>query len=211
MALFRLGGASENVTFVKGEGLYLRPPEMRDFDSWARLRDASRTFLTPWEPIWPNDDLTRSAYRRRVRRNEHEIEVDEAYSLFLFREQDDVLMGGLTLGQIRRGVAQAATLGYWMGAPYAGKGYMTRAVRAATSYAFSTLRLHRIEAACIPTNAPSMRLMEKAGFQKEGYARSYLRINGQWEDHVLYALLEYDPPGIRQSRVSDLTISDRKP
>jgi ribosomal-protein-alanine N-acetyltransferase len=197
MAIFRLGPPSESATFVRGEGLYLRPAEMRDFGAWSALRERSRVFLMPWEPTWPADDLTRASFRRRIRRHSEEMEEDEAYSLLLFRESDDLLIGGLTIGQIRRGVAQAATLGYWMGAPYAGRGYMSKAVRAAIGFAFATLRLHRIEAACLPTNQASIRLLEGAGFRREGFARAYLRINGTWQDHVLYGLLESDPLPLR--------------
>jgi [ribosomal protein S5]-alanine N-acetyltransferase len=193
LALFRLGPSSDNATFVRGDAVYLRPPEMRDFEAWAGLRERSRSFLTPWEPTWPGDDLTRAAFRRRLRRHAQEIESDEAYPFLIFRETDDMLIGGLTLGQIKRGVAQAATLGYWMGAPYAGKGFMSRAVRASAGFAFATLRLHRIEAACLPHNEASVRLLEHAGFKQEGHARAYLRINGIWQDHLLYALLESDP------------------
>src|SRR5260221_204596 len=149
MALFRLGPHNEIATFVRGDSIYLRPAEMRDFDAWAALRDRSRTFLVPWEPIWPADDLTRSAFRRRLRVHGEEIDRDEAYPFLIFRE-DDVLVGGLTIGQVRRGVAQTATLGYWMGGPFAGQGYMSRAVRAAAGFAFASLRLHRLEAACLP-------------------------------------------------------------
>ncbi|WOJ88226.1 GNAT family protein [Methylocapsa polymorpha] len=199
MALFRLGPTSENATFVRGEGVYLRPPDMRDFEAWAGLRERSRAFLTPWEPTWPGDDLTRSSFRRRLRRNQQEIDSDEAYPFLVFRE-DDALLGGLTLGQIKRGVVQAATLGYWIGAPYAGRGFMSRAVRAAIGFAFSTLRLHRIEASCLPHNEASIRLLERVGFTREGYARAYLRINGAWQDHLLYALLESDPTPLRMPR-----------
>ncbi|ACB94370.1 GNAT family N-acetyltransferase [Beijerinckia indica] len=191
MALFRLGPSSENATFVRGDGVYLRPPEMRDFEAWAGLRERSRSFLTPWEPTWPGDDLTRTAFRRRLRRNEQEIANDEAYPFLIFNTKD-VLLGGLTLGQVKRGVAQSATLGYWMGAPHAGKGFMGRAVRAVVGFSFATLRLHRIEAACLPHNEASIRLLEHVGFTREGYARAYLRINGSWQDHLLFALLESD-------------------
>jgi ribosomal-protein-alanine N-acetyltransferase len=197
MALFRIGAANEVANFIRGDGIYLRPGETRDYTEWAALRESSRAFLTPWEPIWPADDLTRSAFRRRLRRHAEEIERDEAYPFLIFRETDDTLLGGLTLGQIRRGVAQASTLGYWMGEPYSGKGYMSRAVRATVTFAFATLRLHRIEAACLPHNDPSVRLLERIGFRREGYARSYLRINGIWQDHLLYALLETDPLATR--------------
>lgn len=195
MALFRAGSAQDSANFIRGDGLYLRPMEPRDYAQWADLRESSRAFLTPWEPIWPADDLTRSAFRRRLRRHAEEIERDEAYPFLIFDELDDVLLGGLTLGQVRRGVAQAATLGYWMGAPYAGRGVMTRAVRAAAHFGFSSLRLHRIEAACLPHNAPSIQLLSKVGFRREGLARGYLRINGLWQDHILFALLESDAAG----------------
>ncbi len=193
MALFRLGIATEKLHVIRGDGLLLRPFESRDFDAWAALRDKSRDFLTPWEPTWGSDDLTRSAFRRRVRRNEEEILRDEAYPLLIFREADGALLGGLTFGQVRRGVSQTATLGYWMGEPHAGRGYMGTAVRQACVYAFASLHLHRIEAACLPTNMRSIRLLESAGFRREGLARSYLRINGIWQDHVLYGRLDSDP------------------
>lgn len=193
MALFRLGIATEKLHVIRGDGLLLRPFESRDFDAWAALRDKSRDFLTPWEPTWGSDDLTRSAFRRRVRRNEEEILRDEAYPLLIFREADGALLGGLTFGQVRRGVSQTATLGYWMGEPHAGRGYMGTAVRQACVYAFASLHLHRIEAACLPNNMRSIRLLESAGFRREGLARSYLRINGIWHDHVLYARLDSDP------------------
>ena len=192
MALFRLGPAVENANFIRGDGVYLRPAEMRDFDPWARLRERSRNFLIPWEPTWPTDDLTRGAFKRRLRRHGEEIDRDEAYPFLIFRDGDNTLLGGLTLGQIRRGVAQTGTLGYWMGEPYAGRGYMSRAVRATAGFGFATLRLHRIEAACVPGNEASVRLLERAGFYREGYARAYLRINGVWQDHLLFALLETD-------------------
>jgi ribosomal-protein-alanine N-acetyltransferase len=193
MALFGIGASPEEPNFIRGDGFYLRPGEMRDHQQWADLRERSRRFLTPWEPVWPVDDLTRPAFRRRLRRQTEEIERDEAYPFFLFREEDHVLLGGLTLGQVRRGVAQAATLGYWMGAEYAGKGYMSAAVRAALVHAFGPMRLHRVEAACVPTNLASAKLLERCGFQREGYARAYLRINGAWQDHLLFAILSTDP------------------
>lgn len=195
MAIFSVIGRRDLP--IRGEGLYLRASEMRDYVEWAELREKSRSFLTPWEPLWPIDDLTRASFRYRVRRHAEEMARDEAYSFFIFREEDDALMGGLSFGHVRRGVSQAATLGYWMGESYAGKGHMTRAVRAACAYAFEKRGFHRIEAACLPTNEPSKRLLERVGFKQEGYARSYLNINGQWRDHLLYALLETDPQPIK--------------
>ena len=190
MALFGLARSADPQPLVRGEGLYLRPAIAADYAAWARLREQSRAFLAPWEPTWLSDDLTRAAFRRRLRRQAEDIAADESFAFLIFDSTSDELLGGLTLGGIRRGVAQAATLGYWMGAPHAGKGRMTRAVAAVVHFGFDTLRLHRIEAACIPDNAPSIALLERNGFRREGFARAYLKINDAWRDHVLLALLE---------------------
>jgi ribosomal-protein-alanine N-acetyltransferase len=192
MALFRTVGIAEQVPAIEGGGVLLRTPQPGDFAEWAELREQSRDFLTPWEPIWPADDLTRAAFRRRLRRYSEDLRSDLAYAFFVYRQSDNALIGGLTLANVRRGVAQAGSLGYWMGAPFARQGYMTEAVRALIPFAFGPLRLHRLEAACIPSNAASIRLLEKCGFAREGLARRYLCINGLWQDHYLYALLITD-------------------
>ena len=192
MALFGLTRTVNPEPLLRGEGLYLRPATPGDFSSWTRLRAASRAFLEPWEPTWPDDDLTQAAFRRRLRRQDEDIARDEAYAFLIFDQTSDELLGGITLGGIRRGVSQSGTLGYWMGAPHAGKRRMTRAVAATVEFAFSKLRLHRVEAACIPDNAPSIALLERNGFQREGYAREYLKIDGAWRDHILFALVESD-------------------
>ena len=141
---------------------------------------------TPWEPTWPADDLSRSAFRRRLRRYAEDWRTDQGYAFLVVRCEDDAVVGGFTLANIRRGVAQAGSIGYWMALPYVRRGYMSAAVRAVVPFAFVTLRLHRLEAACIPTNAASIRLLENSGFVREGYAREFLCINGIWQDHLLY-------------------------
>lgn len=193
MAFFRNVSFSDAGPALAGEGVVLRPPVMSDFSRWAVLREASRDFLTPWEPTWPADDLTRSAFRRRLKRYAEDQRTDQAYAFFILRRDDDELVGGLTLANVRRGVAQAGSLGYWVGAPFARRGHMMAAVRALLPFAFGTLRLHRLEAACIPSNAASIGLLEKTGFVREGYAREYLCINGIWQDHLLFARLAHDP------------------
>ena len=175
-----------------GARVYLRTPRRRDWRQWAELRALSRDFLVPWEPVWAQDALTRGAYRRRLQRYAEEWERDEGYAFFLFRKDDDQLIGGITLGNVRRGVAQTGSFGYWMGVPYAGQGFMTEAVALALRFGFGTLGLHRIEAACLLHNDPSRRVLEKSGFQHEGIARGYLKINGRWQDHLLFALLRSD-------------------
>lgn len=192
MAFFRAVSFIEPSLSIGDEAVFLRAPQMADFDEWAALREASREFLVPWEPTWPADDLTRGAFRRRLRRYSEDQRSDQAYPFFVFRHEDQALVGGLTITNIRRGVAQAGNLGYWMGAAYARRGYMTAALRALIPFAFATLKLHRVEAACIPGNAASIGLLEKVGFTREGYAREYLCINGLWQDHLLYARLKDD-------------------
>jgi len=194
MAFFRTINFSEPLPSIEGDGVMLRTPQMDDFEEWAALRETSRDFLTPWEPTWPVDDLTRAAYRRRIKRYAEDLRSDQGYAFLIARNSDGALVGGLTLANIRRGVAQAGSLGYWMGLPYARQGYMTAAVRAVIPFAFGTLRLHRIEAACIPTNVGSTRLLENTGFLREGYAREYLCINGIWQDHLLYGRLKDSRP-----------------
>lgn len=191
MALMRKDG--EGLRRVDGEGVYLRAPELRDFQEWADVRDASRAYLTPWEPTWAVDETSRTAYRNRLRRYVEDARDDKAYALFLFRSEDDALVGGLTLSSVRRGVAHMASLGYWAGQMYAGKGYVTAGVRAIVNYAFDDLELHRVEAACQPNNIASRRVLEKNGFIHEGLARSYLKINGAWRDHLLFGI--FNPAG----------------
>ncbi|WP_425283291.1 GNAT family N-acetyltransferase [Martelella endophytica] len=153
------------------------------------LRIRSRAFLQPWEPLWSVDDMTERAFRRRVRRVNLDYDAGTSIQLFIFLRQSDTLVGGITIGLIRRGVAQMCMLGYWMGEEYAGKGHMFAALQLVIPFIFDELRLHRIEAACIPTNERSASLLQKAGFSREGLLRRYLRINGVWQDHHLYALL----------------------
>ncbi len=193
MAFFRTVSFSETMPAIAGEGVVLRVPQSSDYAEWSSLREASRDFLTPWEPTWPDDDLTRGAFRRRLKRYADDQRSDLAYAFLIFRSDDQALLGGLTLANIRRGVAQAGSIGYWVGAPFARKGYLTAALRALIPFCFQTLRLHRLEAACIPANTASICLLEKTGFTREGYARSYLCINGVWQDHLLYARVNGDP------------------
>lgn len=190
--LLRRQTADPSTPQLEGPRVRLRAPVMEDWPAWSRLRSESRDFLTPWEPAWPRDALTQAAFRRRLRQIARDRQAGEAYGFFIIGRDDGTLMGGVTLSEIRRGVAQTATLGYWLGEPYAGKGYMAEAVAALLPFVFDTLGLHRLEAACLPENEPSRRLLERSGFRHEGLARAYLKIDGQWRDHLLFALLEGD-------------------
>jgi len=179
---------------IRGDGVYLRYPRMSDYGQWASLRGESRAFLSPWEPQWARDELTKGAFRRRLKRYAQEARGDTAYAFFVFHSQDDVLLGGCTLSNVRRGVTQCCALGYWIGERFSRQGYMFDAIRALVPFIFSTLGLHRIEAACLPSNDASKSLLTKLGFRQEGVARRYLQINGEWQDHLLFALLADEAP-----------------
>ncbi len=192
MVFLRSVSFHEPEAVIHGRGVMLRVPRMGDYDAWASLRDQSRAFLTPWEPVWPRDDLTRSAFRGRVKRYVRDFRDDQAYAFFIFGQATGELVGGLTISNVRRGVAQTGSLGYWIGARFARQGLMKAAVRCIIPYAFDTLRLNRLEAACLPSNEPSIRLLQGSGFTREGLARQYLKINGIWQDHLLFAILAGD-------------------
>jgi ribosomal-protein-alanine N-acetyltransferase len=178
--------APESGLRIEGEGVRLRPPRASDYAEWRELRAQSRAFLQPWEPTWPADDLSRAAFRRRLMAYARDREAGAAYPFFVMRASDDALTGGITLSNIRRGVAQMGSVGYWCGKPFTRQGLTLAAVNALCEFSFRTLALHRLEAACIPDNQPSRDLLKKAGFVEEGFAQAYLKINGGWRDHVLF-------------------------
>jgi [ribosomal protein S5]-alanine N-acetyltransferase len=180
---------------LAGDRVFLRPPDRGDWQEWAQLRAESRDFLKPWEPSWPADALSRAAFRRRVARYAADWRTDLGYSFFVFRRDDGRLVGGIGLTNVRRGVAETASLGYWIGERHARRGYAESALALALDFAFDRLRLHRIEAACLPHNAASRGLLRKAGFREEGYAKRYLCIDGEWQDHVLFAILREEWKG----------------
>jgi ribosomal-protein-alanine N-acetyltransferase len=174
---------------IDGERVRLRPPRMADFGAWLELRRGSRDFLQPWEPTWPVDDLTRTAFRRRLSIYARDLDLGQGYAFFVFRKSDERLVGGVNLRDVRRGVAQSGALGYWVGAPFARQGYTLDAVRTVAGFAFHRLGLHRLDAACLPENEASRRLLLRAGFEAEGRARAYLKIDGRWCDHLLFGLV----------------------
>ena len=177
----------------------LRLPTRQDFAEWVALRVESRAFLTPWEPVWAADHLSRRSFTNRVYWAQRASRAGTALPLFLIRH-DGVLLGAITLDNIRRGPAQSATIGYWIGQPHARQGYMREAIAGLVRHAFTQMDLSRIEAACLPENTPSRGVLERAGFKYEGVAQSYLQINGRWRNHVLYSNLRGDRRGKTEVR-----------
>ena len=190
MAFFRTINFSEPLPSIVGEGVILRAPQMTDYAEWAALREAEPRIShavgadlagrrsQPQRVPPPHPALCRGPAHR------------PAYAFLIFRRADGSAGRRADARQYparRRAGRQPRLLD---GAAYARSGYMTAAVRAVIPFAFGTLRLHRLEAACIPANAASIRLLEKTGFVREGYAREYLCINGIWQDHLLYGRLK---------------------
>ena len=180
---------------IDTERMTLRPPVHSDYRAWASLRETSAGFLKPWEPSWSPDHLTRKGFVNRVYWANRSIAQGTALPLFLERRSDHQLLGAITLDNVRRGPAQAGTIGYWIGESYARHGYMREALTALVHHAFEVLDLSRIESACLPENTASRGLLEKCGYKYEGVAQSYLQINGRWRNHVLYANLRGDRRG----------------
>jgi ribosomal-protein-alanine N-acetyltransferase len=180
---------------IEAERMTLRPPVHGDFRQWAALRADSRDFLTPWEPTWAADHLSRKSFTNRVYWAQRSISNGTAVPLFLIRRSDETVLGAITLDHIRRGPAQAGTTGYWIGEAYARQGYMREAIEAVVHYAFTVLDLSRLEAGCLPENSPSRALLEQCGYKYEGVAQAYLQIDGRWRNHVLYANLRHDRRG----------------
>ena len=170
------------------EQLYLRPPRRHDFKCWSRLRMSNKDHLQPWEPRWPNDASSRADWHLRMRAWQKDWAKGRGYAFLLFDKDDERLLGGVAITQIRRGAALSGSLGYWLGAEFTGHGFMSEAVSGVCKWAKAELRLARLEASTLPENSASKRVLERCGFLEEGYARSYLEIAGTRRDHVLYGL-----------------------
>ena len=177
---------------LTGERVFLRPPKRRDALKWQKLRMSSKSFLVPWEPSWDASSCTRRAYLRYFKNSNYLANMDRAYSFLIFKTDDKTLLGGINVGNVRRGVSQSASLGYWIGEKHSRNGYMKEALKLLIPSLFVDLRLNRIEAATLEENIASKNLLKKIGFKKEGVLRKYLKINGTWRDHILYGLLEND-------------------
>ena len=181
-------------TCLQGPRVGLRIGDPTDWHAWRTLRELSRAFLTPWEPAWPINALSYGYYCGLLRRHVREWREGEGYNFHVLRRGEGALegalIGGISLTHIERGISQSGTLGYWMGEPFAGQGFMREAASLVCAFAFETLQLHRLQASCMPANEPSIGLLHRLGFEQEGYAKAYLKIDGLWEDHLLWARVE---------------------
>lgn len=195
MVFLRSAPSYDQGPVLESDRLYLRLPQSVDYETWSSLRQISAEKLRPYEPEWADNELSKDAFRLRLRFYQREFRDRTGYPFFIFSRDDHRLIGGITLSNVRRGVTQSGSIGYWVGVTYQNMGYMTEAVRTLVRYGIKDLGLHRIDAASLPENAASIRVLEVCGFQKEGLARKFLRINGRWQDHFLYSFLEDDFAG----------------
>ncbi len=190
--LFRQSSGLLPSVRLEAARVFLRPPEEDDWPGYAEIRSASRAFLEPWEPTWPADALSRDAFLRRLRRYGADWRDDSGYAFLIFARGQEDLIGGISVSNLRRGAAQCGTLGYWIGEKFSRNGLMTESLNAVLGFCFNQLSLHRVDAACLPSNEPSRRLLRRCGFEQEGFAPKYLKITGVWHDHMLFGLLADD-------------------
>lgn len=170
--------------------LVLRPPRTTDVTEIRRLLRANHEHLKPWNPAPPpgEDPSSITEVSKTVLRQRREWKLGRGYVFMVAeREHPSTFIGKVALSGIMRGAMYGAYLGYWMSADTQGRGYVTEALRAVLDFAFGPAGLHRVQAAIMPRNARSLRVIEKLGFRREGYAERYLQIAGKWEDHIVYA------------------------
>lgn len=179
-------------TNSRGGGLLLRHPRWSDYEAWSQLRENSREHLSPWEPSWNPEHLLRRNYKHRLSVLKKQVSNQESFFFHVFRIPGETLIGAVNVTRIQRSVAQSGQLGYWLGESFSGQGHGRAAVGRVCEFCFRDLGLHRVEAAVQPENAPSITLLESLNFKPEGMARGYLKIDGKWRDHVVYAKLSSD-------------------
>lgn len=175
---------------LQGANIFMRPPRLSDWHQWSNIRRKNSTHLRPFEPSWPPNCLSEEFFKRRLVRQAREWVNGRGQSFLIFKNSDNRLIGGMNINQIIRGASQSASLGYWIDKDHEGKGLMKETVRLTLNHCFTTLQLHRVNACCISRNERSKFLLLSCGFEKEGYAKSYLKINGSWQDHILFGYCE---------------------
>ena len=171
----------------------LRPLRLRDATAWREVRTRNARWLRPWEATLPlaehDAPTTYGAMVRRLR-----AEAREGRSLPFALTVDGAFAGQVTIGGIARGSLLSAYIGYWIDQRVAGRGIMPTAVAMATDHCFREVGLHRVEINIRPENTASLRVVEKLGFRAEGLRERYLHIDGDWRDHLTFALCAEDVP-----------------
>jgi ribosomal-protein-alanine N-acetyltransferase len=192
MTILRSYNFKKNSLELNGDNVLLRPPQYRDWTDWSKVREKNKLYLQPWEPLWSPGELERSSFVKRVRMFEKFSTNDEAYSFLIFKNENAEFIGELNISNIQRGIIQSCSIGYWIAKKYEGLGMMSESLELVKSFIFNQLKLHRIEAACLPHNNLSLKVLLKNGFKIEGKARKLLKINNKWQDHTMFSYLYED-------------------
>ena len=189
MSFLNAYSLKKNLFQITGQKVILRPPQYSDWKAWADERKKNKLYLQPWEPLWSINELERSSFVKRVRMFERLSHNDQAYSFLIFTSDNEDFIGEVNISNVQRGIIQSCTIGYWIAKDCEGKGMMSESLELVKEFIFNELKLHRIEAACLPHNMPSLKVLLKNGFIKEGTARKLLKINDKWQDHTVLSFI----------------------
>jgi ribosomal-protein-alanine N-acetyltransferase len=189
MSFLNAYSLKKNQFEITGQKVILRPPQYSDWKAWADERKKNKLYLQPWEPLWSINELERSSFVKRVRMFERLSHNDQAYSFLIYKSDNEDFIGEVNISNVLRGIIQSCTIGYWIAKDCEGKGMMSESLELVKEFIFNELKLHRIEAACLPHNIPSLKLLLKNGFIKEGTARKLLKINDKWQDHTVLSFI----------------------
>jgi ribosomal-protein-alanine N-acetyltransferase len=173
---------------LEGLRVYTRPAKITDRDAWLEIRKKNKDFLMPFEPTWPQKCLTKAFFIKKLVAQSQNWDKDKSYSFLIFLNDNQSLIGGININNVTRGASQFATLGYWLGEEFQGKGFMAEATNLIVGFSFTELGLQRLNAGCLAHNKRSQNMLKNIGFKEEGYAEKYIQINGKRQDHVLFGL-----------------------
>lgn len=183
--------------------LLIRPLDIIDFENWVQAHSNMRPPQNQWDMTnWNDESLTKKEFKLLLKKRESQQKQDEQYSFGVFSKDDGVLIGEVNLMDISRGIFQNAYIGYRIYNPHWGQGYATEAVTAATHLGIKNLKLHRLEAAIMPHNKASLKVIKKVGYQKEGLSRRRLLVDNKWEDMLIYALTAEDLKASQKAKSS---------
>ena len=192
MSFLNAYSLKKNLFEITGQKVLLRPPQYSDWRSWADERKKNELYLQPWEPLWSINELERSSFVKRIRMFERLSHNDQAYSFLIFKSDKEDFIGEVNISNVQRGIIQSCSIGYWIAKDCEGKGIMSESLELIKEFIFNELKLHRIEAVCLPYNKPSLKVLLKNGFIKEGTARKLLKINDKWQDHTVLSFIVDD-------------------
>lgn len=174
---------------LEGSRVFLKPLEGVDAEKSLQLEVRNRMFFEEYSIDREESYYTLEGQLERIKTNQENMSQDQSYSFGIFLNESKELIGNIGLYKVGRGPVQSCIVGYVLDKTHNGKGYMTETIRLIVDYAFTVLKLHRLEAGVKPDNLGSIRALEKSGFLQEGIARKNIKINGKWEDHQILAII----------------------